>query len=147
MKLMSIAFSENGHIPPRYTCEGDNINPPIEFADIPHETKSMALIVEDPDAPKGVFDHWVVWNIPPHEPISENYMPGISGTNSFNKTGYGGPCPPTGTHRYFFKAYALDIELDLAAGSDKAALQNAMKNHILASASLMGLYKKRGAAA
>ena len=102
------------------------MNPPLEISGFPESTKSLALIVEDPDAPRGVYDHWVVWNIPPNEAIGENSRPGISGKNSFGNTGYGGPCPPAGSHRYFFKVYALDRDLDIQAGSDKQALQNAM---------------------
>src|SRR6476620_2523437 len=94
---------------------------------------------------RAAFDHWLVWNIPPNEPIDENSVPGISGRNGFGKTGYGGPCPPSGSHRYFFRVYALDIRLDLKAGSDKKALQDAMKNHVLASGELMARYQKKTA--
>ena len=121
LQVHSVAFSHNGHIPPRYTCEGENINPPLEVSGIPEGTKTLALIMEDPDA-KGVFDHWIMWNILPNEAIAEQNNPGISGTNSFGKTGYGGPCPPSGSHRYFFKIFAIDTELDLQAGADKNAL-------------------------
>ena len=140
--LISTVFSQNGHIPPQYTCEGKNINPPLKVENIPDGTKTLALIVEDPDAPGGVFDHWIVWNISPNEAIAETNTPGISGTNSFGKTGYGGPCPPSGVHRYFFKVFALDSELNLLAGSRKKELLEAMKGHVLASAELMGLYQK-----
>ena len=99
--------------------------------------------MEDPDAPRGTFDHWLVWNISPTEAIAEQTNPGISGTNDFGKTGYGGPCPPSGVHRYFFKVYALDTKLDLLAGTDKEALLDAMQEHILAEGELMGLYQKR----
>lgn len=146
MILRTTAFDEKGFIPARYTCEGDDVNPPLEITGIPHGTRTLALIMDDPDAPGGVFDHWLVRNMPPHEPIAEGRMPGITGTTSFGKTGYGGPCPPSGTHRYFFTVYALDIELELPAGSGKAALMQAIEDHILASASLMGLYKKRNVA-
>ena len=145
LQVQSVAFSHNGHIPPKYTCEGENINPPLEISDIPEETKSLALIMEDPDAPRGIFDHWIVWNIPPNEAIAEGSIPGISGTNSFGKTGYGGPCPPTGSHRYFFKVFALDAELELTAGANKNELLKAMEGHIIAQAELMGLYQKRKA--
>ena len=141
--VYSLAFSHKGHIPPKYTCEGMDINPPIEVSNIPENTKTLAMIVEDPDAPGGVFDHWLVWNIYPNEAITENNNPGINGTNSFGKTGYGGPCPPTGAHRYYFKVYALDTELDLLAGSGKKALQDAMNGHILATGELMGYYEKK----
>jgi Raf kinase inhibitor-like YbhB/YbcL family protein len=102
------------------------------------------LIVEDPDAPSGIFYHWLVWNIPPNEPITEGYIPGIMGKNSFGKTGYGGPCPPKGSHRYFFKFYALDAELDLQADATKNALGQAMRGHIIAEGELMGKYQKSG---
>jgi len=141
MKVYSTAFSHNGHIPPRYTCEGENINPPLEINNIPEEAKTLALIVEDPDAKD--FVHWLVWNISPNEAIAEKSNSGINGINDFGKTGYGGPCPPSGSHRYFFRAFALDIELDLLAGADKNALNDAMKGHILDKAELMGHYQKR----
>jgi Raf kinase inhibitor-like YbhB/YbcL family protein len=143
LRVRSVAFSHGGHIPPKYTCEGENVNPPLEVSDLPENTKTLAVIVEDPDAPRGVYDHWLVWNIPPNEAIAENSSPGISGRNSFGNTGYGGPCPPSGSHRYFFKVYALDGDLEIGAGSDKSALQEAMKNHVLASGELMGHYQKR----
>ena len=142
LKLISTVFSHNGHIPLKYTCEGENINPPLEVENIPDNTKTLALTVEDPDAPRGVFTHWVVWNISPNETIPEGNNPGINGTNSFGKTGYGGPCPPSGVHRYFFRVFALDDELDLSAGSTKEELLNAMKGHIIATAELMGVYQK-----
>jgi Raf kinase inhibitor-like YbhB/YbcL family protein len=142
LELISTVFSHNGHIPPLYTCEGKNINPPLIVENIPDGTRSLALIVEDPDAPRGVFDHWILWNISPNEAIAENSNPGISGKNSFGKTGYGGPCPPSGEHRYFFRIFALDNKLDLLAGATKRELLEAIKGHILASAELMGVYQK-----
>jgi len=143
LRVRSVAFSHGGQIPPKYTCEGENINPPLEVSGYPSDTKSLALIVEDPDAPRGVYDHWIVWNIPPSEGIAENSRPGIGGKNSFGNTGYGGPCPPSGSHRYFFKVYALDSELDIQAGSDKKTLEEAMKQHVVASGELMGHYQKK----
>ena len=143
LRVRSVAFSHGGHIPPKYTCEGENVNPPLEVSDLPQNTKTLALIVEDPDAPRGVYDHWLVWNIPPNEAIGENSRSGISGKNSFGNTGYGGPCPPSGSHRYFFKVYALDSDLDIGAGSGKSTLQEAMKDHVLATGELMGHYQKR----
>ena len=143
LNVQSAAFSNGGQIPSKYTCEGENINPPIQISSLPENTRSIALIVEDPDAPKGVYDHWIVWNIPPNEMIRENSRPGISGKNSFGNTGYGGPCPPSGSHRYFFKAYALDRELNIEAGSDKKRLNEAMQDHILSSGELMGRYQKK----
>lgn len=142
LKLISTVFSHNGHIPPRYTCEGENINPPLKVENVPGGTKSLALIVEDPDAPRRVFDHWLLWNISPNEAIAEGSNPGISGTNGFGNTGYGGPCPPSGVHRYFFRVFALDDELELLAGANKEELLEAMKEHIIASAELMGVYQK-----
>lgn len=143
LAVKSIAFSHGGYIPPRYSCEGENINPPLEISDLPKETASLAIIMEDPDAQKSTFTHWVVWNIEPHEPIAENSVPGISGNNSSGKTGYTGPCPPSGSHRYFFRIYALNTHLNLEPGSGKNALQTAMQGHMLASGELMGHYKKK----
>ena len=142
LKVRSVAFTHDGYIPPRYTCEGENVNPPLEITDLPENTRSLALIVEDPDAPRGIYDHWIAWNIPPNEAIGENSRPGISGKNSFGNTGYGGPCPPSGSHRYFFKVYALDSDLSIQAGSDKKTLQEAMRDHVLGSGELMGHYQK-----
>ncbi|HEY2721823.1 MAG TPA: YbhB/YbcL family Raf kinase inhibitor-like protein [Chitinophagaceae bacterium] len=143
LRVRSIAFSHGGHIPAKYTCEGKNVNPPLEISGCPTETKSLALIVEDPDAPKGVYDHWVVWNIPPNDAIPEDSRPGVGGTNSFGNTDYAGPCPPSGSHRYFFRVYALDTELDIPSGSDKKVLQEAIKEHVVASGELMAHYQKR----
>ena len=142
LNLFSTVFSQNGHLPPQYTCEGKNINPPLTVENIPENTKTLALIMEDPDAPRGTFDHWIVWNISPNEAIAEGTNPGISGTNGFGKTGYGGPCPPSGVHRYFFTVYALDEELDLPAGSTKQDLLDAMSGHVITSTELMGVYQK-----
>ena len=143
LKVYSTVFSHNGHIPPEYTCDGKDINPPIEVDNIPAGTKTLALIMEDPDAPRGVFDHWLMWNISPNEAIAEQTNPGITGTNDFGKTGYGGPCPPSGVHRYFFKIFALDVHLDLPAGSDKATLLHAMEDHILGQGEIVGLYQRK----
>jgi Raf kinase inhibitor-like YbhB/YbcL family protein len=142
LNVTSVAFSHDGHIPKKYTCEGEDVNPPLEISNLPANAKAIAVIVEDPDAPKGVFDHWLVWDILPNEPIAENSVPGIDGLNSFGTTGYRGPCPPSGSHRYFFKVYALDGLLDLPAGSNKKALLQAMQGHVLAYGELMGHYKK-----
>lgn len=142
MQVISTVFSHKGHIPPHYTCEGKNINPPLTIKNFPEGIRTLAIIVEDPDAPKGVFDHWLVWNISPNEAIAEGSNPGITGTNSFGKAGYGGPCPPSGVHRYFFKVFALDNELDLSPGAGKKELLDALKGHVLASAEIMGLYQK-----
>lgn len=140
LTLRSDAFANRGNIPPEYTCEGVGDSPPLEIGEIPEDTQSLALIMDDPDAPKGVFTHWLVWNIPLVSVIKENSNPGISGTNSGGKTGYHPPCPPTGRHRYYFKLYALDTTLDLPAGSEREALEMAMQDHIIAQGELMGYY-------
>lgn len=141
--ISSPAFSNQGDIPAKYTCEGEEINPPLQIDNIPEEAITLALIVEDPDAPRGTFDHWIVWNIEPKLTIGENTNPGISGKNSGGKTGYYGPCPPSGSHRYYFNLFALDKKLDLPAGTDKKALQQAMQGHIIAKGSVMGRYQKK----
>lgn len=143
LKIDSPVFENEELIPARYTCEGEDINPPLTIGDIPEGTKTLALIVEDPDAPNGTFDHWVVWNIPVTDKIEENSNPGISGENGFGKTGYGGPCPPTGTHRYFFRVYALDAALDLKAGSNKKLLLEEIDEHLLAMGEIMAKYAKK----
>lgn len=140
----SPSFAPKESIPPKFTCEGENVNPGITIENIPPGTKRLTLIVDDPDAPGGVFDHWLLWNIRPMEMIIENSVPGVEGKNSFGKTKYMGPCPPSGTHRYFFKVYALDKILEIRAGSDKAMLEKAMEGHILAKGELIGTFKKSG---
>ena len=131
-------------IPARYTCQGEDISPALEIQSIPEGTKSLALIVDDPDAPAGTWVHWVVFNIAPAGRIEESSSPGLQGKTSFGNNAYGGPCPPSGTHRYYFKLYALDTALQLQEGVSKAALTQAMQGHILATAELVGLYKKTG---
>lgn len=140
--VQSVAFANNGHIPLKYTCDGENINPPIEISDIPEDTKSLAIIMEDPDAPAGLFTHWLIWNISPEEQIPEKTNQGVSGMNDFGKTGYGGPCPPSGAHHYYFKIYALDKELAITSGENKAALLEVMNGHILATGELVGRFKR-----
>lgn len=142
LTITSRAFEEGGPIPVSYTCDGEEINPPLTVRNIPHGTATLAIITEDPDTSKGTFDHWLVWDIPFMETIEENTNPGISGTNGAGKTGYHGPCPPDGSHRYFFYVYALDVTLSLEAGANKHQLKEAMKNHILAEGTLMGRYEK-----
>jgi len=142
LTVKSPAFANNGMIPAKYTCSGANINPAISVGDIPTGALSLALIVDDPDAPKGTVDHWVMWNIPISGSISEDSAPGVQGLNTKNENKYMGPCPPSGTHHYHFKVYALDTKLDLPDTTDKAALMKAMDSHILASGELVGLYKK-----
>lgn len=140
--ISSPAFQPEGDIPLKYSCEGQEINPPLHIENIPHGTQTLAIIVEDPDTSKGTFVHWVVYNIPLASTIKEDSLPGISGINGAGMTGYHGPCPPSGSHRYYFYVFALDAELDLKAGSDKDALQKAMEDHILAKGTLMGRYQK-----
>ena len=144
MKLTSTAFAHNGAIPSEFTCDSSDVSPPLSIGDIPSNAKSLVLIMDDPDAPVGTWDHWVVFNIPTTtKQIQKGTEPsGIAGKNSWGRTGYGGPCPPSGTHRYFFKLYALDIELNLPEGSTKKDLERAMQGHILAQAELMGTYKR-----
>jgi Raf kinase inhibitor-like YbhB/YbcL family protein len=146
MKLMSTAFQHNSPIPALYTCDGRDVNPPLAITDVPSGAKSLALIVDDPDAPRGTWVHWVLWNIDPAtSTIPEHSIPpGASeGVNDFKKQHYGGPCPPSGTHRYFFKLYALDRTLDLKSITTAAMLETAMKGHVLAEHALIGLYSRR----
>ena len=140
--IKSPAFSNNGWIPAKYTCIGSNINPTLAISDIPNGTKSLALIVDDPDAPNGTFVHWVMWNIPITSVIDENSTLGIQEKNGKGENNYFGPCPPTGTHHYNFKIYALDTKLILPIRADKNALLKAMDKHILASGVLIGLFEK-----
>ena len=143
MKIFSPDFQHNQAIPPKFTCEGDDLNPELVISDIPEEAKSLALIVDDPDAPMGMWVHWVVYNIPPTlSRIAEHSIPGKQGTNDFGRLNYGGPCPPSGEHRYFFKLYALDATLNLKEDATKKQLEEAMKGHILNKAELVGRYRK-----
>jgi len=146
MKLSSPAFGYDKFIPSEYTCDGSNVSPPLLIGYIPIKTKSLVLIVEDPDAPMGVWLHWLMWNISPQtKKIRKNSVPrgAIQGINSFKRHNYGGPCPPSGTHRYFFKLYALNTILDISVDSTKAELKKAMKSHIISQAELIGLYKRK----
>jgi len=143
LAITSPAFENNGFIPSKYTCDGDNINPALKIAGVPEGTQSLTLIVDDPDAPMGTWDHWIVWNIPPTERIEENSVPGTEGLNDSRKHSYGGPCPPSGAHRYFFKVYALDTKLVLHPNSRKKDVEKAMEGHILAKGEIVGLYKRR----
>jgi Raf kinase inhibitor-like YbhB/YbcL family protein len=141
--VKSRAFENNQLIPTKYTCDGDDVNPPLTIEDVPEGTKSLVMIVDDPDAPSGTWNHWVVWNIPPDtRKIEENTFPGTEGISTSRKHAYGGPCPPYGTHRYFFKVYALDAKLDLTADSTKNDVEKAMGSHILAEGELLGLYRR-----
>ncbi len=141
--ITSSAFAANQYIPKKYSCEGSGVNPPLAIGNIPEGAKSLALIVDDPDAPMGTFDHWLAWNIAPVGSIAEHSVPGVQGLNGRGQSGYTGPCPPDEKpHRYFFKVYALDAQLSLPPNADKATLQHAMKGHVLAEGELIGLYKK-----
>lgn len=148
--LTSTAFAEGGAIPRLYTCDDRNISPPLGWAHPPSETKSLALICDDPDAPRGTWVHWVLFNIPPtlsalEEGLSANRLERmniVSGVNDFGNTEYGGPCPPGGTHHYSFRLYAIDGVLALKKGASRDELEAAMKGHILAQASLMGTYRR-----
>ncbi|MEF8788378.1 MAG: YbhB/YbcL family Raf kinase inhibitor-like protein, partial [Planctomycetota bacterium] len=135
LELISPAFRDGAEIPTRYTCDGDDVSPPLEISGVPDEAASLALVVDDPDAPGRTFVHWVAWNIPPDtSELPEGKLPaGREGTNSFGETGYGGPCPPEGDgpHTYRFKLHALDAKLDLEAGAGADALYDAMDGHIL----------------
>jgi hypothetical protein len=143
MKISSPEFRHNGPIPKKFTCQGQDVNPTLIIEDIPQAAKSLALIVDDPDAPMGTWVHWIVFNIPVTSQIDENSIPGEQGMNDFGRKDYGGPCPPFGTHRYFFKIYALDTTFDSSQGADKHTLEKSMQGHILDKAELIGLYRKQ----
>jgi Raf kinase inhibitor-like YbhB/YbcL family protein len=151
IELMSPGFGEGQMIPKDNTCDGRNASPELQWAAIPDETRSLALIVDDPDAPAGTFVHWVLYNLPIDRHELTGNMPNDEvlpngarqGINDSGKIGYGGPCPPSGTHRYYFTLYALDTDLDLPPGETKASLLDAMSNHILAKGQLMGRYKRQ----
>lgn len=148
--LESSAFTAGALIPVKYTCDGDDISPPLSWSEPPAGTRSFALIMDDPDAPVGVWDHWLLYNIPAGVrglPAGIPAVPELAdgsrhGKNSWGRTDYGGPCPPSGEHRYFFKLYALDAPLDLASGANKQTLLQAMDGHVLAEAELMGVYER-----
>lgn len=145
MQLTSPDFSNGSAIPAQFTCDGGDQVPTLAIADVPAVAQSLALIVDDPDAPGGDFVHWLVWNIPPTATQLATPIPSgaVEGTTGFGSTGYGGPCPPAGRHRYFFTLYALDATLDLPAGSRKAELEQALSGHVLARAQLLGTYQRR----
>lgn len=143
LSVTSPSFIHKTNIPKKFTCEGENVNPALTIGNIPSNAKSLVLIMDDPDATMGTFDHWVVWNIPPTGQIAENSVPGSLGKNGKSLNAYTGPCPPTGTHRYFFKVYALDDVLRLEEGATKNVVERAMRKHIIASGELVGLYKKQ----
>lgn len=142
LTVSSPSFGHEEFIPKLYTCQGKGINPPLSIHGIPERTRCLALIMEDPDALGNIFDHWLVWNIPPTDAIPENTTPGLEGKNSGGQIGYTPPCPPSGTHRYFFKVFAIDSVLELEKGAEKNKLLRALQNHVLAYGELIGLYKK-----
>lgn len=163
MTITSPAFEHNGTIPQKYTCDGENISPEFRIEGVPKEAKSLALIMDDPDAPRGTFTHWLVYNMDPRNPgITENAIPigladenepinprapeapaALEGMNGTGRVGYIGPCPPSGTHRYFFKLFALDAELNIPNGAERGDLERAMEGHVLASSELIGLYERK----
>jgi Raf kinase inhibitor-like YbhB/YbcL family protein len=149
-KISIAAFAEGATIPKPYTCEGPDVSPPVEWSDAPPETGSFALIMDDPDAPAGTWNHWLLFDIPaPVHSLPQGYKPGqlgVSGTNDFGRQGYGGPCPPKGhgPHRYFFKLYALNVAaLGLKAGAKRAEIDRALRGHVLAEAQYLGRYERR----
>jgi Raf kinase inhibitor-like YbhB/YbcL family protein len=145
LKLTSDAFEDGATIPERHTCEGDDVSPSLAWSALPEETKSLALIEHDPDAPSGDFVHWVAWNIEPGTGgLEEGAAPPAEGTNGFGNPGYGGPCPPPGhgPHRYFHRLYALDAVLDLEPGASREQLEAAIEGHVLGEAQLVGTYER-----
>ena len=147
MRITSPAFQDNAEIPAKHTCDGENVNPELVIENVPAGTKSLALLMEDPDAPAGLWVHWAVWNINPNIHVMvEHAEPreSVIGKNSWGHNSYGGPCPPSGTHRYMFRVYALDTTLDLPGSAGKSHVDQAMAGHILGEALLTGLYSKKG---
>lgn len=150
IKISSSAFDEGGTIPLKYTCDGEDVSPPLEWSGVPEGAKTLVLISDDPDAPMGTWVHWVLFNLPatvnnlPEDipPMQTLESGAKQGMNDFRRIGYGGPCPPGGTHRYYFKIYALDTEIDLEAGAAKPEILRAMEGHILAQGQLMGRYSR-----
>lgn len=151
IEITSTAFDEGGMIPVKYTCDGPDMSPPLAWRSVPETTVSIALVCDDPDAPMGIWVHWVLFNLPPEiKELLENLPPkeilsngAKQGMNDSRSIGYSGPCPPGGTHRYYFKVYALDTKLDLEPGVDKKELLEAMEGHILAEGQLMGRYQRQ----
>jgi Raf kinase inhibitor-like YbhB/YbcL family protein len=145
LSLTSTAFEDGAAIPRLYSCEGEDLSPPLAWSEAPEEAKSLALIVDDPDAPSGTFVHWLAWGIDPHSGgLLEGESASFEGTGGFGESGYRGPCPPPGhgPHRYFFRLYALDQQLDLAPGASREELEGAMQGHVLAGAELVGTYER-----
>jgi Raf kinase inhibitor-like YbhB/YbcL family protein len=146
ISITSPSFQAGGDIPAKFTCNGTNVSPELQISGVPNEAKSLVLIVDDPDAPRGLFTHWIVWNIDPKTTqVAENNAPAgaVQGTSDFGKRNYGGPCPPSGTHRYFFKVFALDTKLDLKPSARRAELDAAVRSHVLAQGELMGRYSHK----
>jgi Raf kinase inhibitor-like YbhB/YbcL family protein len=145
LTVTSSAFKQDGNIPPKFTCDGSDTSPPLQVTGVPSQTKSLVLIADDPDAPGGLFTHWIVWNISPQtSSIPEGRTPnGVQGANDFGTSGYRGPCPPPGRHRYAFKILALDRELDLRAGAKRNQVDAAMKGHVIAQGQLVGHYSRK----
>jgi hypothetical protein len=146
MKIMSPAFPNGGSIPAKFSHQGGNSNPSLKIEGVPANAKSLVVMVDDPDAPSGLFTHWLVWNIDPKTTaIAERNVPkgSVEGTNDFGESGYGGPQPPSGTHRYFFKIFALDRTLDLSAGAKRREVDKAMKGHVIARAELMARFSAK----
>lgn len=145
LRVTSRAFPQGGKIPQKNTCDNSNVSPPLRIANLPKTAKSLALIVDDPDAPGRTWTHWLLWNIDPKTTeIREDSVPknAVQGTSDFGSARYGGPCPPSGAHRYYFKVYALDTTLSLPSSSKKAAVEKAMAGHIVAEGRLMGIYSR-----
>ena len=145
LKVTSSAFQEGGNIPSKFTCDGSDTSPSLQITGVPSEAKSLVLIADDPDAPGGFFTHWLVWNIPSQtNSIAEGSAPnGVQGANDFGKSGYRGPCPPAGVHRYSFKIFALDRELELRSGAKRSQVNTAMKGHVIAQGELVGRYSRK----
>jgi Raf kinase inhibitor-like YbhB/YbcL family protein len=146
LTLTSTAFEDGGAVPRRHTCDGEDVSPPLIWSGAPDATRSLALIVDDPDAPGRTFLHWLAWGMGPDAAgLAEGERPPTEGTNDFGTIGYGGPCPPPGhgPHRYFFRLYALDTTVDVPAGSGRDELERAMRDHVLTSAELMGTHERR----
>jgi len=147
MKISSSKFIEGGNIPAQFTCDGENASPDLVIENLPAAAKSLVLIVDDPDAPRGTFTHWLMWNLKTdlkEIPVNSPPQDAVQGINDFGKKKYGGPCPPSGTHRYYFRLYALDVVLSLPPNSDRKALDKAIGGHVITKATLMGRYSRSG---
>ncbi|MBU0906804.1 MAG: YbhB/YbcL family Raf kinase inhibitor-like protein [Nanoarchaeota archaeon] len=145
LKLISPGFNNNDRIPQKYTCQGENISPPLEISGIPKRTKSLVLTLEDPDAPLKTWTHWIVYNLPPENiSLAENSLPeeAMQGENSWEESNYGGPCPPSGEHHYILNLYALDKTLEFSRTPKKSDIESSMRNHVLDHAQLTGIYSK-----